>query len=156
MKPRPRECVSTGRKNEIMKRIFTFLSAALFTSAIALPAMAQEYPMRPAPPPLPPSGYGYYPHGAGYPGGYADEHPYVADFNHFFDTHRDVERELSADPRLIDNPHYLQAHPELGQYMWAHPGVDEAFRQHPYSFVHEEHAMNHWRWDHEHHRWYSY
>ena len=133
-----------------MKRIFTFLSAALFTSAIALPAMAQEYPMRPAP--LPPSGYGYYPHGAGYAG----EHPYVANFNNFFDSHPDVAHELSANPRLIGDPHYLQAHPELRQYMWAHPGVDESFREHPSNFVHDEHAMNHWRWDREHHRWRRY
>jgi len=135
-----------------MKRIFTFLSAALFTSAIALPAMAQEYPMRPVPPPLPPSGYGHYPGPYGYPG----QHPYAADFNHFFDSHPDVARELSADPRLIDNQHYLAAHPELRQYMWSHPGVDQTFRDHPYNFVHEEHAMNHWRWDHKHQRWYRY
>lgn len=134
-----------------MKRLFTFVSAALFTGAMALPVMAQEYPMIPAPPP-PPSGYGHYPPGPGYPSG----HPYAGDFNHFFDAHPDIAHQLSADPRLIDDPAYLRAHPELGQYMWAHPGVDEAFREHPYRFVHEEHAMNHWRWDHEHHRWCRY
>jgi hypothetical protein len=134
-----------------MKRLLTVMSAALFTGAIALPSMAQEYPMIPAPPP-PPANWHYPPPGSGYPG----QHPYVAGFNHFFDTHPDVARELSADPRLIDNPNYLRAHPELGHYMWSHPGVDQAFREHPYDFVHGEHAMNHWRWDRVHHQWCRY
>ena len=129
-----------------MKRLFTIVSTTLLTGTLALSAMAQSYPMIPAPPP---GGYGYL-------GGYTHSHPYVRDFNHFFDTHPDTARELSADPRLIDNPHYLAAHPQLQQYMWSHPGVREAFREHPYSFVHEEHAMNHWRWDRVHHRWCRY
>jgi hypothetical protein len=128
-----------------MKRLFTLLAATLITGAIALPAMAQNYPMIPAPPP---PGYGYP------PPNYPANHPYATDFNHFFDTHPQIARELSADPRLIDDPHYLQVHPELGRYLWSHPGVDEAFREHPYSFVHDEHALNQWRWDRNHHRWY--
>jgi hypothetical protein len=133
---------------QIMKRLFTFLSAALFTGAMALPALTQDYQMPP-----PPAGFGYGHPGPSYRGNYPGSHRYAADFNHFFDAHPEMARQLSADPRLIDNPGYLRAHPELGQYMWAHPGVDEAFREHPYNFVHEEHAMNHWRWDREHHRW---
>src|ERR1700677_1777600 len=80
-----------------MKRLFASVSAALLTCTLALPAMAQsfqqEWPQ--------PANYNYHP--AGYPAGYADNHPFVADFNHYFDDHPEIAQQLSADPRLIDN-----------------------------------------------------
>jgi len=125
-----------------MKRLFSIVSAALLTGALAAPVMAQSFQ-----PPFPGPGYGS-------PGSYAYNHPAVTDFNHFFDSHPEVARELSADPHLIDNPNYLRNHPELRDYLWSHPLVASAFRSRPDQFVRDEHVYNHLRWDREHHRWY--
>jgi len=132
-----------------MKRLFTIVSAALLTGGLALPAMAQGFPqIWPQP-----SNIGYYHPSTGFPVGYADNHPYVADFNNYFDSHPEIRQQLSADPRLVDNPGYLAAHPGLREYMWSHPRVADSFRNHPGSFVHDEHVFNHLRWDNVHHRW---
>ncbi|HEX4209045.1 MAG TPA: hypothetical protein VHY56_01530 [Candidatus Binataceae bacterium] len=132
-----------------MKRLFTIVSATLVTGALALPAMAQGFPSAwPQP-----ASYGYYHPTPPYPDRYADNHPYVADFNPYFDNHPELREQLSANPRLIDNPGYMAAHPELHEYMWTHPRVADSFRDRPYRFVHDEHAFNHLRWDRDHHRW---
>jgi hypothetical protein len=130
-----------------MKRLFASVSGALSTCTLALPAMAQGFEQGwPQP-----TNYNYHPTGC--PTGYVDNHPYVADFNHYFDEHPEIRQQLSADPRLIDDPNYLGSHPGLREYMWAHPRVADSFREHPNGFVRDEHVMNHLRWDRVHHRW---
>jgi hypothetical protein len=132
-----------------MKRLFTIISAALLTGSLALPAMAQGFPQLWRQP----TSYAYYRTPNDYPVRYADHHPYVTDFNHYFDSHPEISRQLSADPRLVDNPRYVQDHPGLRDYLWSHPLVADSFRDHPGGFVHDEHVFNHLRWDSVHHRW---
>jgi hypothetical protein len=132
-----------------MKRLLAIVSAALLTGGFALPAMAQSFTQMWSQP----ASYGYRVPPNGYPVWYADNHPYVADFNNYFDSHPEIARQLSANPRLIDNPNYMAAHPELRQYMWWHPRVADSFRDRPAGFVHDEHVFNHLRWDNVHHRW---
>jgi len=93
-----------------MKRGMMILSAAALTLAMAGPALAQE-----------PS------HGA------------VANADYsFFDTHRDLARQLSRNPALIDDRHFVDSHPALHEYLRTHPEVRREFKEHPYQFMHSE------------------
>lgn len=55
--------------------------------------------------------------------------------DHFLDSHPEVAEQLRNHPRLIDNPQYLQKHPELGEFLQKHPEVREDWRQHPRAFM---------------------
>jgi hypothetical protein len=132
-----------------MKRLFTIISAALLTGSLALPAVARAFPQTwPQP-----TSYRYYRTPNDHPVRYADNHPYVADFNNYFDSHPETARQLSADPRLVDNPRSVADHPGLRDYLWSHPLAADSFRHHPARLVHNEHVFNHLRWDNVHHRW---
>jgi hypothetical protein len=116
-----------------MKRTLTILSAALLTTALATPLMAQ---------PVPPVTTEY-----------GEHHPNVETFDSYLDTHPDVRHQLNENPHLIDNPKYIANHPDLQSYMQEHPRAAEAFRRHPYRFEHREHVYNRTerRWDRRHH-----
>ena len=117
-----------------MKRPLLLISAAFLAGSIATSAMAQESPNQPI------------------PTEYGEDHPYVQHFDRYLDNHPDVTRELSRDPRLIDNPQFVRAHPELHQYLQRHPEMAETFRAHPDRFMHREHRYNRseQRWDYRH------
>src|SRR5271167_3295763 len=39
----------------------------------------------------------------------------------YFDSHPDVARKLAKDPTLIDNQQFVDAHPDLHEYLHNHP-----------------------------------
>jgi len=122
-----------------MKRTVTILSAALLGTALAVPLMARPALAQAAPVTT----------------GYGEHHPYVQSFDGYLDRHPDVSRQLSHDPRLIDDPAYLAKHPELRDYLRDHPRVAASFRRHPDRFMHREHIYDHKeaRWDRHHDRY---
>jgi hypothetical protein len=115
-----------------MKRTLTILSAALLTTALATPLMAQ---------PVPPINTEYGQH-----------HPNVEAFDSYLDAHPEERKQLNENPHLIDNPKYLANHPDLQAYMQQNPKAAEAFRRHPYAFEHREHVYNRTekRWERRH------
>src|SRR6266436_9659612 len=73
-----------------MKRIMTFVSAALLTGALVTSAFAQSWhPNEPAPTTE-----------------YGEDHPYVQHFDNYLDQHPEVSEQLNHDPSLINNPNY--------------------------------------------------
>jgi hypothetical protein len=107
-----------------MKRALTSLTAALiFSSTLASAAMAQY--------PAPNDGITRS-EVSRFDRGYLDEHPEVA-------------QQLSRDPRLVDNPHYLATHPGLDSYFASHPGVRTELQSHPDRFMTDE--WKHERWE---------
>ncbi len=59
-------------------------------------------------------------------------------FDTFLDAHPQIDRELRADPRLVDNRQYVASHPELGEFLKSHPGVREEIRENPRAFMKRE------------------
>jgi hypothetical protein len=106
-----------------MKRTLTILSAAILTTALATPLMAQT-----AVAPVNTN--------------YGEHHQNVEGFDSYLDQHPDERKELARDPHLIDNPKYLEKHPDLQGYMHEHPHQSEAFKSHPSRFEHREHVYN--------------
>ncbi len=109
-----------------MKRTITIISAALLSTALAVPlmaprAMAQDAPVTTE---------------------YGEHHPYVEGFDGYLDRHSEVREQLSHDPHLIDDPAYMANHPELRDYMHDHPRAAADFRRHPDRFMHREHIYN--------------
>src|ERR1700722_8972250 len=45
----------------------------------------------------------------------------VARFDQFLDSHREVADQLRKTPSLVDDPQFLQNHPELNTYLQDHP-----------------------------------
>jgi Spy/CpxP family protein refolding chaperone len=122
-----------------MKRTITIISAALLSTALAVPliaqtAMAQSAPLNTE---------------------YGEHHPYVEGFDGYLDQHREVREQLNHDPHLIDNPAYMANHPDLRDYMHEHQRAAVDFRRHPDRFMHREHVYNRSerRWDWHHRRY---
>src|SRR5579859_252141 len=103
-----------------MKRTLTIISAALFTTALAVPVMARSATAQSSPVTTE----------------YREHHPYVEGFDGYLDKHSEVREQLSHDPHLIDHPAYLANHPELRDYMRDHPRAAADFRRHPDRFMH--------------------
>jgi hypothetical protein len=59
----------------------------------------------------------------------------LARFDQFLSSHRDVADELRRTPSLIDDPQYLQRHPELNAYHQDHPSVKQEISQQPNTFM---------------------
>ncbi len=62
----------------------------------------------------------------------------LASFDQFLDNHPKVGRELSRNPRLIDNTAYLSKHPGLKDYLEDHPRVREEVKENPSAFMSRE------------------
>jgi hypothetical protein len=62
----------------------------------------------------------------------------VASFDRFLDQHPQIERDLRANPGLVDDPAYMKQHPELREYLQKHPAVRQDLRQHPREFMKRE------------------
>jgi hypothetical protein len=59
----------------------------------------------------------------------------AAKADQFLDSHPEIAEQLQKHPRLIDNPQYLQKHPELQEFLKNHPEVREDWREHPRAFM---------------------
>jgi hypothetical protein len=62
----------------------------------------------------------------------------LQNFDNFLDTHPAVDKELTKNPRLIEDPAYISAHPELKTFLADHPGVREEMKETPRFFMHRE------------------
>ena len=59
----------------------------------------------------------------------------LARFDQFLDGHREIAGDLRRTPSLIDDPEYLQNHPELNAYLQQHPSVKQEISQRPDDFM---------------------
>ncbi len=62
-------------------------------------------------------------------------HRDLARFDQFLDSHREIADQLRKTPSLIDNPQFLQSHPELNAYLQEHPSVKQEISQQPGTFM---------------------
>ena len=58
----------------------------------------------------------------------------VANADRYLDSHPEVARQLGQNPRLIDNPAYMEHHPELRTFLHNHPYARAEWKSHPYRF----------------------
>ncbi len=59
----------------------------------------------------------------------------LAQFDRFLDSHREIADQLRRTPSLIDDPQFLQSHPELNAYLQEHPSVKQEISQQPGTFM---------------------
>src|SRR5690348_9208431 len=62
----------------------------------------------------------------------------VASMDQFLDSHDRIERELKANPSLINNVDYLKKHQDLRAFLSSHPAVREEFTENPSLFMNRE------------------
>jgi hypothetical protein len=66
----------------------------------------------------------------------------LANFDRFLDSHREIADQLRKDPSRLDNREFVTNHPALQTYLQDHPGVREAIRQNPDSFMRAEDRLD--------------
>jgi len=59
----------------------------------------------------------------------------LARFDQFLDSHREDAAQLRKTPALVDDPQFLQSHPELNTYLQDHPSVKQEISQRPDTFM---------------------
>jgi hypothetical protein len=59
----------------------------------------------------------------------------LARFDQFLDSHREIADQLRKTPSLIDDPQFLQGHPELSAYLQEHPSVKQEISARPDTFM---------------------
>jgi hypothetical protein len=59
----------------------------------------------------------------------------LARFDQFLDSHREIADQLRKTPSLIDDPQFLQSHPELSAYLQEHPSVKQEISARPDTFM---------------------
>jgi hypothetical protein len=62
----------------------------------------------------------------------------LAHFDWFLDGHPDIRHDLVRRPRLADDGHYLDHHPDLREYLYRHPDVRSELDEHPREFMERE------------------
>ncbi len=67
----------------------------------------------------------------------------LARFDQFLDSHREIADQLRKTPSLIDDPQFLQSHPELKAYLQDHPSVKQEISQRPDTFMRLEDPYAH-------------
>src|SRR5260370_24007903 len=66
----------------------------------------------------------------------------IASFDQFLDRNQDIDRQLTANPSLINNAQYLQQHPALQAYLNDHPNVTEEIKENPNYFMKRESSFD--------------
>jgi hypothetical protein len=69
-------------------------------------------------------------------------HRDLARFDQFLDSHREDAEQLRRTPSLVDDPQFLQSHPELNGYLQDHPNVKQEISQRPDTFMRLEDLYN--------------
>src|ERR1700735_811645 len=59
----------------------------------------------------------------------------LARFDQFLDSHREDAEQLRRTPALVDDPQFLQSHPQLNEYLEDHPSVKQEISQKPDTFM---------------------
>src|SRR5947209_1237389 len=62
----------------------------------------------------------------------------LANFDRFLDTHPEIAKQLQANPSLINNPEWVENHPDLRAFLASHPGVREEIQETPRFFMQRE------------------
>ena len=66
----------------------------------------------------------------------------LATMDQFLDGHEDIERQLRANPSLINDPNYLRANPQLQTFLGQHPVLLNEFREDPNYFMRRENRFD--------------
>ena len=66
----------------------------------------------------------------------------LQNFDRFLDSHQQIRSDLTRNPSLVNDPRYLQDHPELREFLASHNGVREELREYPGAFMRKENAAN--------------
>jgi hypothetical protein len=67
----------------------------------------------------------------------------LARFDQFLDSHREIADQLRKTPSLVDDPQFLQSHPELNTYLQDHPSVKQQISERPDTFMSLEDRYSH-------------
>jgi hypothetical protein len=59
-------------------------------------------------------------------------------FDQFLDAHADIDAQLRANPSLLTNAEYLEAHPQLESFLNQHPQVQAQVKQNPSMLMERE------------------
>jgi uncharacterized protein YlxP (DUF503 family) len=59
----------------------------------------------------------------------------AASFGEFLGTHGTMAAQISKDPNLVNNKEFMATHPELVEFMKAHPTVQAQLQQNPQAFL---------------------
>lgn len=62
----------------------------------------------------------------------------LRNWDDYLDKHPDVQRDLSKNPKLIEDSAYLNKHPELKEFLDKHPNTREQLAENPQAFTHRE------------------
>ena len=62
----------------------------------------------------------------------------IALFDAFLDAHADIDAQLRANPSLLTNAEYLEAHPQLEAFLNQHPQAQTQIGQNPSFFIERE------------------
>ena len=62
----------------------------------------------------------------------------LASMDQFLDNHEDIERDLRANPSLVNDQNYLNRHTELKSFLNAHPQIRDQFTENPTYFMNRE------------------
>ena len=59
-------------------------------------------------------------------------------FDAFLDAHGDIDAQLRANPSLLNNAEFLEAHPQLQSFLNQHPNIQAQVKQNPSFFMQRE------------------
>jgi hypothetical protein len=62
----------------------------------------------------------------------------VANADRYLDRHPEVAEQIDRNPKLIDNPQFIQRHPALREFLRNHPNARTEWKSHPYRFERRE------------------
>src|SRR5215469_18010857 len=62
----------------------------------------------------------------------------LAGFDQFLDNHPDLATQIRNNPSLVNSEEFVEAHPDLQQYLHQHPEVREDLNQNPNAVMHQE------------------
>ncbi len=84
------------------------------------------------------------------PGDYDRDYGYtqLRTFDAFLDSHGGIKNDLYRNPNLVNDPWYLNRHPQLAEFLWRHPGIREELRDNPRGVLYAQRRYdgNEWRW----------
>jgi phage-related protein len=63
----------------------------------------------------------------------------LRNWDEYLDKHSDVQKDLSKNPNLIDDPAYLNKHPHLKTFLEHHPNTRQELKENPKAVMNREH-----------------
>ena len=58
----------------------------------------------------------------------------------FLDRNPQIEKDLQRDPNLVNNPQYVNSHPDLKRYIERNPKIAADLKEKPRVFIRKERA----------------